>query len=126
MTPDQMKLVAVAVFAGSFTTFSLVIGHLLRTRGRVFLDHTFATHPSVSGSVHFLLNLGFYLLCASLLLWNLGVPPDGYRHQEFGVSDLLESISARLGVSIFAVAAFHSVNVLVLSLLNRRQADAAS
>ena len=69
----------------------------------------------------FLLTLGFYLLCVSLLLWNLGIPPNG---QEFTLIDLLQSVSARLGLSIFAVAAFHSLNVLILSILNRNNPSA--
>jgi hypothetical protein len=123
MTPDMLKLVALALFAVLFTAFTVVVGKQLRTRGRVFVSHTFETHPALVDSVQFLLNLGFYLLCVSLLLWNLGVEPGEHR-DEFSVVDLFQSVLVRLGSSILAVAALHSLNVLILSVLHRKQPTA--
>jgi len=105
----------VLVFSAGFLAFTFGVGHILRTRGRVFLDHTFGAAPAVAESVHVLLNLGFYLMCAGLFLWNLGLPGP----EDASPSDALRSASLRLGVCIFVVAGFHSLNLLVLSILNR-------
>lgn len=119
----SMKLVALCVYAAMFGTFTLVVGRALGSYGKVFLDHTFQEQRAVAGAVRFLLSLGFYLMCTSLLLWNLGTMPSG--GQNFGTLDALQSVGVRLGVSILAVATFHTTNILVLSILNRnnRMAD---
>lgn len=64
-----------------------------------------------------------YLTCLGLLLWNLGTDPstrwvDG--KQVFTLRDLVQSVSTRLGVSIIVVAVLHTVNILVLSILNQK------
>jgi hypothetical protein len=44
----------------------------------------------------------------------------------FGISDVFQSIALRLGISIFVVAAFHSLNILILAILNRKSPDERS
>ena len=111
-----MYIFEIALFSACFIGFTIGVGHLLRTRGRVFLDHTFGDNPAVAGSVQLLLNLGFYLICGGLLLWNLGVPATSDSRS---LAETIRTVSLRLGISIFVVAAFHSLNLLVLSILNR-------
>ena len=94
-------------------------GAFARARGKVFLNHTFQRQPAVADSVQFLLSLGFYLMCLSLFLWNLGVTPTVSFQHVFSMTDLVQTIAVRLGISIFVVAAFHTLNILVLSVLNR-------
>ena len=106
---------ALVIYAAAFIAFTFVVGHTLRTKGYVFLSHTFNRNPAVADSVQFLLSLGFYLLCAGLLLWNLGEPPV----EQWSFQRVLENASVRLGVSIFVVAVLHSFNILVLAILNR-------
>lgn len=108
--------ITLAVYAAVFLVFTLVVGRVLRSRGRVFLGHSFRDQPEVAESVDFLLILGFYLLCLGLLLWNVGVSP----YQIDTVQKVVQEVALRLGISIFVVAAFHSMNILVLSVLNRR------
>jgi hypothetical protein len=132
----SLQNLAISIYAVLFTAFTVVVGRALRTRGRVFLDHTFGNQPTVARSVHFLLDLGFYLLCLSLLLWNIGAPPTGSYQIDpanpgamismFGISDVFQSIALRLGISIFVVAAFHSLNILILAILNRKSPDERS
>ena len=118
------KFGALAIFAGCFVIFTLVVGWALRTRGRVFVSHTFHAKPEVAKAVHFLLDLGFYMKCVGLLLLNLGIPPEG-SNQGYGWTEALQTIALRLGWSVFVVAILHTINVLILSILNRtNQRDA--
>jgi hypothetical protein len=88
--------------------------------GRRFLTHTFKSDEAIVQPVHILLNLGFYLLlCIGLFLWNIGIGGSGYS-QENIYFQVIEDAALRLGVSIFVIGAFHSVNILVLAILNRK------
>jgi len=123
VTEEELQLVALAVYAGFFAAFTFFVGAALRSRGWLFLSSAFEHRPAVASSVQFLLNLGFYLTCLGLLLWNLGTDPstrwvDG--KQVFTLRDVVQSVSTRLGVSIIVVAALHTVNILVLSILNQK------
>jgi hypothetical protein len=123
MTEDDMQLASLAVYAVLFAAFTYFVGSALRSRGWLFLSNTFENRPAVASSVQFLLNLGFYLMCLSLLLWNIGLDPstrwvDG--KQVFTLRDLVQTVSVRLGISIFVVAAFHTINILVLSILSAK------
>jgi len=114
-----LELAALATYAVAFTAFTFTVGGVLHSRGKVFLNHTFQRQPAVAESVQFLLSLGFYLMCLSLFLWNLGVTPTVSFQHVFSMTDLVQTIAVRLGISIFVVAAFHTLNILVLSVLNR-------
>jgi hypothetical protein len=70
--------------------------------------------------VNVLLNLGFYLLSAGLFLWNLGVGGNGYVTPGNLTVQGLEEAALRLGISIFVIGAFHSINILVIAILNRK------
>jgi hypothetical protein len=123
VTDEEMKLVALAAYACLFAAFTFFVGGALRSRGWLFLSGTFEHRPAVASSVQFLLNLGFYLTCLGLLLWNLGTDPsarwlDG--KQVFTLRDVVQTVSTRLGVSIIVVAVLHTVNLLVLSILNQK------
>jgi hypothetical protein len=120
---EELKLLALAIYAVGFAAFTYFVGAALRSRGWLFLNNTFEDRPNVATSVQFLLSLGFYLTCLSLLLWNLGTEPyagwvDG--KYVFGIKELIQTVSGRLGVSIFVVSAFHTVNVLVLAVLSQK------
>lgn len=127
------QFAALSVYALLFAVFTLLVGRALRVHGGTFLKHSFQAQPEVSRAVQFLLDLGFYLLCLALLLWNLGTPPSaGFQSDPenpgamislFGWSNAAQSVALRLGISIFVVAAFHSLNILVLPILNRKSAE---
>jgi hypothetical protein len=126
VTAEDLKLVALALYAAAFGAFTFFVGAALRSRGWLFLSSTFEHRPAVASSAQFLLNLGFYLTCLGLLLWNLGIDPatrwvDG--QQVFTLRDVVQSVSTRLGVSIIVVAALHTVNILVLSILNKARPE---
>ena len=101
MTVEEMKLVALAAYAGFFAAFTFFVGAALRSRGWLFLSSTFEHRPAAASSVQFLLNLGFYLTCLGLLLWNLGTDPSTRYfggNQVFTLRDVVQSVSTRLGV----------------------------
>lgn len=116
---ETSKLVALAIYGVCFAGFTIAVGSVLRSRGRVFLTHTFGERPAVADAVHFLLSLGFYLTCTALLLLNLGISPENGNRGVYSTFDALQTITVRLGISIFVVATFHTANVLILSVLNR-------
>ena len=116
----DMATVALEVYLVLFVAFTLIVGHLLRTRGRVFLEHVFAGDTRVVTATNFLLNIGFYLLCLGLLLLNIAADP-----RIISVADAIRNVALRLGIGVVVVAALHSLNVVVLALLIRRSARAS-
>ena len=123
MDRGTLVLIAMATYAVAFTGFTFAVGWALRSRGWVFLSHTFEGRSEVAKSVRFLLDLGFYLTCLGLLLWNLGIEPEGKwvdGQRVFSVATCIQTVAVRLGVSIFVVAAFHTTNILILSVLSRQ------
>jgi hypothetical protein len=107
------------IFAVVFIVAVAIIARILNVSGRRFLDHSFKSDDAIVQPVHILLNLGFYLLCIGLFLWNIGIGGSSYT-QGIIYSQVIEDVALRLGVSIFVVGAFHSINILVLAILNRK------
>jgi hypothetical protein len=97
----------------------MIVARILTAYGKRFLNHTFKSDEGIVQPVHILLNLGFYLLCIGLFLWNIGIGgPSG--SQENIYIQVIEDATLRLGVSIFVIGAFHSINILVLAILSRK------
>ena len=107
------------IFAVVFIIAVAIIARILSASGRRFLNHTFKSDDAIVQPVHVLLNLGFYLLCIGLFLWNLGVGGSTYSQENIYLR-VIEDAALRLGISIFVVGAFHSINILVLAILNRK------
>jgi hypothetical protein len=108
---------AVGIFAIVFIIAVAIIARIISVSGRRFLDHTFKSDDTIVQPIHTLLNLGFYLLCIGLFLWNVGVGAWGYSRS---YTEVIEQAALQLGISIFVIGAFHSVNILVLAILNRK------
>ena len=106
------------IFAVAFIIAVATIARILNVYGRRFLNHTFKSDNAIVQSVHILLNLGFYLLCIGLFFWNIGVGGSSYSHEN--IFRVIEDAALRFGVSIFVLGAFHSINILVLAILNRK------
>jgi len=127
----ESATVALIIYAVLFTGFAAVVGRMLKRHGGVLLADSFGDDSPVGKSVSFLLDLGFYLLCLGLVLWNVGSPPTGQWRPDpdnpqqsmnvFAPEDVFYSVAMRLGVSIFVVAVFHSLNILVVSILSRKR-----
>ena len=117
--PDVVSYWGRGIFAIVFIIAVAIIARILSAYGRRFLDHTFKSDDAIVQPVHILLNLGFYLLCIGLFLWNIGVGESSYS-QENVYFQVIEDAALRLGISIFVVGAFHSMNILVLAILNRK------
>lgn len=107
------------IFAVAFIIAVATIARILSAYGRRFLNHTFKSDDAIVQPVHILLNLGFYLLCIGLFFWNIGVGGSSYS-QENVYFQVIEDAALRFGISIFVVGAFHSINILVLAILNRK------
>jgi hypothetical protein len=118
-TPDVVSYYGRGIFAIGFLIAVAIIARILSSYGRRFLDYTFKSADAIVQPVHVLLNLGFYLLCIGLFLWNLGIGGLNYSRENI-YSQLIEEAALRLGVSLFVVGAFHSMNILVLAILNRK------
>jgi hypothetical protein len=123
MTDESLKLIALGIYGVLFLAFIYFTGAALRKRGWTFLSNTFEHRPAVADSVQFLLSLGFYLTCLSLLLWNLGTDPSGSwspEGREFTTKDIVQTVATRLGICIFVVSIFHTINLLTLAVLNKK------
>lgn len=107
------------IFAVVFIVVTVILARILSTYGSRFLNYTFKSDEAIVQPVHVLLNLGFYLLCIGLFLWNIGVG-DNSNPQENVFVQVIEDAAFRLGVSIFVIGGFHSINILILAILNRK------
>jgi len=107
------------IFGVVFIIAVTIIARILSASGRRFLNHTFKSDDAIVQPVHVLLNLGFYLLCIGLFLWNIGAGGSSYSQENIYLQ-VIEGAALRLGISIFVVGAFHSINILVLAILNRK------
>jgi len=114
-------MLTIALFTVLFLPFFLVVGYLLRTRGLVFLEHTFPDQPRLASAINFLLNIGFYLICTALLLWNIAYPSF-----EIAPVEVVRFVALRLAGSITLVAFLHGFNVMVLILFFPRSAPSAT
>ena len=117
--PNVVSYWGRGIFAVVFIIAVAIIARILSAYGRRFLNHTFKSDDALVQPVHILLNLGFYLLCIGLFLWNIGVGGSSYSQENIYLQ-VIEDAALRLGISIFVVGAFHSVNILVLAILNRK------
>ena len=123
MSEETFTLVALGIYGVLFLTFTYFTGSALRKRGWTFLSNTFEHRSGVADSVQFLLSLGFYLTCLSLLLWNLGIDPKGTWTPDgdvFLIKNVVQTVATRLGICIFVVSAFHTINLLTLAVLNKK------
>lgn len=117
--PNVVSYWGRGIFAVVFIIAVAIIARILSAYGRRFLNHTFKSDGAIVQPVHILLNLGFYLLCIGLFLWNIGVGGSSYSQENIYLQ-VIEDAALRLGISIFVVGAFHSINILVLAILNRK------
>jgi hypothetical protein len=115
-----VSLIGRGVFTVVFVPLVVILARILGTYGKRFLNHTFRSDENIVQPVNVLLNLGFYLLSAGLFLWNIGVGGNGYVPPGNLTVLGLEDGALRLGISIFVIGAFHSINILVIAILNRK------
>lgn len=111
----DVRLVSLAVFGVLFGVLSLAVGRLLRTHGIVFLEQVFGVEGRVAGATNALLNIGYYLLCLSLLFLNAG-----QVSQVTNEYQAIKVVTARLGTSILVIAVIHFVNMLIFTSFLRR------
>ena len=106
------------LFTCVFVPLIIIVGEFIHYYGRKILNHAFGESGAVSHAVTMLLRFGWYLIAVGLLLWNLGIKDYDYP----GQSDILTSVSLRLGVSLFVLGFLHGVNILAVSILHRKGA----
>jgi hypothetical protein len=87
----------------------------LSRNGQVFLEDVFDDNPALAGAVNKLLVVGFYLL-------NLGFVLLYLRSDDriLGLSQMLESLSGRVGVVMLVLGAVHFLNMYVFNAIRRR------
>src|SRR4051794_36730277 len=98
------------IYAAAFIPFSIVLAEIIHRRGRLVVTSAFSADPAVAGALSALLRIGWYLLCTSLLLWNIGTEGDVIGRPNTLERTIME-VFFRLGVSIFVVAIMHGFNV---------------
>ena len=105
------------IFACAFIPFAVCIGEMIHHYGRKVVVHAFGEDSPVGSALAILLRIGFYLVAAGLLLWNLGVAEGSQSGND---SDQYRSALLRLGVAIFVLGFLHGFNILALSLFHRK------
>ena len=87
----------------------------LTRNGQVFLEDVFADTPDLAHAVNKLLVVGFYLL-------NLGFVLLYLRSDDLvsTLSQMLESLSGRVGIVMLVLGAIHFFNIYVFNSIRRR------
>ncbi|HEY1267550.1 MAG TPA: hypothetical protein VGH16_09860 [Candidatus Binatia bacterium] len=115
-----------------FLLFTIFTGSFINRKGRAFLADAFAASPTTGEALASLLNIGFYIICAGLLLWTIGTGPHGtvIYHQGptgtqtetvFLVGDSIRKVFFLVGLSIFVVGIIHLINILAVAILSRKR-----
>ncbi len=115
MNTHVYKLIDTAAFGILFLVFTFYLGSKIRANGRRVINNAFGAETAIASSVDFLLNLGWYLMCFGLLLWNMGITTHAHS-----LEALLRNLSLKLGISVFTIGVLHGFNLLSLSLLHRK------
>ena len=102
-----------AAFALVFVPMMVIVGELIHYYGRKVLSYAFGDAGAVSNAVTMLLRFGWYLIAVGLLLWNLGIKGSDE-------TDIFTSVSLRLGVCLFLLGFLHGINVLAVSIFQRK------
>ena len=91
------------------------VARTLFRNGRIFLIDCFLGKEDLADSVNHLLVVGFYLVNAGFiaLYLKLGM-------EIVGTQDLLEALSAKLGVVLLVLGAMHFGNILIFTKLRKR------
>ena len=91
------------------------VAHTLHKNGRVFLIDSFKGNEELADSVNHLLVVGFYLINIGYVALALkeGVAP-------LDLSEVLETISRKIGVVMLVLGGMHFFNIFVFSKMRRR------
>jgi hypothetical protein len=114
-----VSLIGRGIYTAIFVPVVVILARILGKYGKRFLNQTFNSNENIVQPIHVLLNLGFYLLSAGLFLWNIGVGGGYVPHGNLTLLGI-EDAALRLGISIFVIGVFHSINILVVAILNRK------
>lgn len=87
----------------------------LSRNGQVFLEDVFDDNPDLADAVNRLLVVGFYLLNLGFVLLYLRSDD-----QVFTLSQMLESLSGRVGIVMLVLGAIHFFNIYVFNTIRRR------
>ena len=96
-------------------TITAWVAQTLFRNGRIFLVDCFRGNQDLADSVNHLLLVGFYLVNVGFvtLFLKLGAEVVGMR-------DLLEALSAKLGVVLLVLGMMHFMNIYIFAKLRRR------
>jgi hypothetical protein len=91
------------------------VARTLSRNGQVFLEDVFEDRLDLANAVNKLLVVGFYLLNLGFVLLYLRS-----GHPVSTLSQMLESLSARVGIVMLVLGAVHFLNIYVFNSIRRR------
>ncbi|HYU83541.1 MAG TPA: hypothetical protein VEK80_01945 [Kribbellaceae bacterium] len=110
----SMTVVSYLLYLLIAVPLTLWVARTLSHNGRLFLVEVFHGNEELAGAVNRLLVVGFYLV-------NLGFVTLSVRgHAVAGVQDMIERLSAKLGVVLLVLGLLHLVDVYVFNAIRRR------
>lgn len=112
--PDLTPWLYLAYLAISIP-LALVVGRTLSTHGATFLADVFAEKQELGVAVNRLLLVGFYLLNIGLILMFVSVGSSVHS-----LTDLIQSLSTKVGFVMLFVGVAHVANIMVLNGIRRR------
>lgn len=92
----------------------LRVGHLLHKSGAVYLDQMLSYNLKMAKSVNDMLLLGYYLVNIGWSIFSLTAHMGRLNTPQ----DLIESLSYKLGIIVFALGVMHFINMLVIYLMH--------
>ncbi|HEY3003291.1 MAG TPA: hypothetical protein VGJ44_13165 [Kribbellaceae bacterium] len=110
----SMTVVSYLLYLSIAVPLTWWVARTLSHNGRLFLVEVFQGNEELAGAVNRLLVVGFYLV-------NLGFVTLFVRgHAVTGVQDMIERLSAKLGVVLLVLGVLHLFNVYVFGAIRRR------
>jgi hypothetical protein len=106
------------VFAIIYIPLMIILGEVIHAQGRKLLQHAFGSNSAVASAISVLLRIGWYMTSAGLLLWNLGSDVGDSAKKSLFAG--FQEVSLRLGIALFTVGVLHGLNILAVSLFQRK------
>ena len=106
------------ITVGALITALLVLGPLIKRYGRSYAADVFRANPRTGKSYIVLMDVAYYLIFTSFILFTTNFEPDTGWADTVG-ADQLRASTVRLGGMLLLLGVLHGANVLSLPIVGR-------
>jgi hypothetical protein len=114
MATTTLQLPVYIAYAVIAVVLTVVLAHILRRNGEVFLVDVFRDNPALARAVNHLLVVGFYLLNLGYACLLLKADPAA------GTVAAVETLAEKLGMLLLSLGGMHMLNVYIFHRIRTR------